>query len=244
MAYGAEPAGAGALAHTIYIRPSRQLIAQSWQWPPTWHRAFEQATAELGLAVATCLLNGLPVTKRLIAPQLSVEGVEFRVRRRGASVYIAVLEFTGPETGPDAPGPDGGCQQPRSADGLGLGLRGSGRTFHLVVFHGYMPPMPAQNILSFSLFARAIQNGNGNGNDRAVYSNVVNSTGLLHLPAKYSLATTSGTVQADPFGLGYCHERWPGSASSSSESKTSHMAFCTRSRCAGTHRVWRQNCPV
>jgi hypothetical protein len=191
MAYGAEPAGPGALAHTIYIRPSPELIARSWHWPACWHRAFEYATAELGLAAATCILNGLRLTKRLIALQLSIESVKFRVRRRGASIYIAVLEFTGPETGPDAPGPDGGCQQPRSADGLGLGLRGSGKTFHLVVFHGYMPAVPAQNVLQLNLFDKIMPRANDK--DHAVHS-----TDQLRLPGEYCVKAESECVQANP----------------------------------------------
>jgi len=192
MAYGAEPAGA--LALTIYVRPSRQLEARSWYWPASWHQAFEDATAELGLAAATCVLYGLPLTKRLIALQLTIECVAFRVRRSGASIYISVQDFTGPETGPDAPGPGGGCQQPRSVDGLVLGLRGSGRFFHLVVFHGYMPAIPMQNVLSLGIFERGMQNRNGN--NQTAYSDCP-----LQLPYGYFLAMTSHSRQAIAVGL-------------------------------------------
>src|SRR5262245_16297537 len=137
MAYGAETAGARALAHTIYVRPSRELIAQSWQWPASWHDSFEQTMSELALAAVTCILEGIPVTEQPITLQLADVSVAFRMQHEGLRTYIAVLEFTGPEIGPDAPGPNGGCQQPRPADGLVLGLRGSGRTFQLVVFQGY-----------------------------------------------------------------------------------------------------------
>jgi hypothetical protein len=191
MAYGAEPAGPGALAHTIYIRPSRELIARSWHWPASWHEAFEYATVELGLAAATCILGGLRLSKRLIAMQLSVDGVEFRVKLKGTSVYIAVLEFTGPATGPDAPGPDGGCQQPRSADGLGLGLRGSGKIFRLVVFHGYMPPIPAQNVFSWNFFERTV--AGVNDKDHSLHSRYT-----LQVPAEYLVKSESGNVQASP----------------------------------------------
>jgi hypothetical protein len=161
MACGAEIAGARALAHTIYVRPSRELIAQSWQWPASWHEAFEQTMAQIALATVTCILEGLPVTERLIALQLTDACVAFRIERTASRTYIAVLMFTGPGNGPDAPGPNGGCQQPRPADGLVLGLRGSGRTFQLVVFQGYMPaiPGPARNVLALRLFERAILKG-------------------------------------------------------------------------------------
>jgi hypothetical protein len=156
MAYGAEPAGAVALAHTIYVRPSREIISQSWQWPASWHEAFEQTMAQIALAAVTCILEGLPVTERLIALQLTDACVAFRIERKGSRTYIAVLTFTGPENGPDAPGPNGGCQQPRPADGLVLGLRGSGRTFQLVVFQGHMPaiPGPAWNVLALWQFEK------------------------------------------------------------------------------------------
>jgi hypothetical protein len=157
MAYGAETAGASALAHTIYIRLSRDLIDRSWQWPDAWHRAFEQASAELALAAATCVLEGDPVTTSLIEVQLDGACLELQIESKGTSITITFLAFTGPETGPD--GPNGGCQQPRAAEGLALGLRGSGRRFRLVVFHGYMPaiPGPACNGLSEGLIEEAIQ---------------------------------------------------------------------------------------
>jgi hypothetical protein len=201
MAYGAEPAGAAALAHTIYVRPSRQLIAQSWHWPASWHLAFEYATAELVLAAATCVLCGLPVTKARIAAQLSIECVKFLVRRKGTSVYIAVLEFTGPQTGPDAPGPDGGCQQPRAADGLAVGLRGSGRTFQLVVFHGYMPaiPAPVQNSWSLGLFERPMYNKYDNY--ETTPANIVHSDDILQFPAQYLPVKALGSAPTNQIGL-------------------------------------------
>ena len=66
MAYGAEPAGAEALAHTIYIWPSRELVASSWHWPESWHTAFEQAASQIGRAVAVCVLGGLPVSEEML----------------------------------------------------------------------------------------------------------------------------------------------------------------------------------
>lgn len=161
MAFGAETAGAGALAYTIYVRPSRDLVDRSWQWPESRHRAFERMRAELALAAATCILEGLPVTAFSIAQQLTLDGVEIEVEvdRKGARIVITVVAFS-PQGGPDAPGPNGGCEQPRPADGLALGLRGSGRVFHIVVFDGYMPsvPGPARNLLSLGSFEAPILN--------------------------------------------------------------------------------------
>ncbi len=218
MAYGAEPAGAGALAHTIYVRPSRELIAQSWQWPASWHEAFEQTMAELALAAVTRVLEGLPVTERLIALQLTDVCVAFRIEREGSRTYIAVLEFTGPENGPNAPGPNGGCQQPRPADGLVLGLRGSGRIFQLVVFQGYMPaiPGPARNVLSFCVFERVIRTGiDGDcvAHSAATYSNAVRSNSKYPNDLfQYLLGRPSRGVRANHLGVSIANARptlWP-----------------------------------
>jgi hypothetical protein len=149
MAYGAEPAGAHSSSHTIYVWPSKELAAKSWYWPASWHDAFQHAAGRIGLAVAMCVLEGQPLGRRQALLRLSMGTVRISVRRRGTSIFVSVHEFTGPETpGPDTPGPDGGArQQPRSVDGLVLGLRGSGRSSYLVVFHGYMPPAPAESSL-------------------------------------------------------------------------------------------------
>jgi hypothetical protein len=150
MAYGAEPAGVDGPAHTIYVWPSRELTAKSWYWPASWHEAFQHAAGRIGLAVAMCVLEGQPLGQRKAVLRLSMGCVRISIRRKGASIFVNVHEFTGPETpGPDTPGPDGGArQQPSSVDGLVLGLRGSGRSSYLVVFHGYMPPVPVENSLS------------------------------------------------------------------------------------------------
>ena len=149
MAYGAEPAGGHGPSHTIYVWPSRELTAKSWYWPASWHEAFQHAAGRIGLAVAICVLEGQPIGRRQAALRLSMGTLLISVRRRGASTIVNVHEFTGPETpGPDTPGPDGGARQPSCVDGLVLGLRGSGRSSYLVVFHGYMPPTPAENSLS------------------------------------------------------------------------------------------------
>ena len=147
MAYGAAPAG-DSLAHTIYIWPSSELIAKSWQWPASWLEAFEHAAGRLGLAVAFCVLDGLPLSDKQVTLRLSVGCLKFSIERRDGSIVIAVSEFTGPQLpGPDAPGPSGARQQPCSVGGLVLGLRGSRKYSRLVVFHGFMPPIPGSNIL-------------------------------------------------------------------------------------------------
>jgi hypothetical protein len=206
MAYGAETAGARALAYTIYIRPSRDLVDRSWQWPESWHRAYERAAAELALAAATCVLDDLRFTDAPIELDLDAARIAFQIECKGARIYIAVLAFTGPQDGPDAPGPNGGCPQPRSIDGLVLGLRGSGRVFHLVVFHGYMPaiPGPAQSALLWNLFGKAIETGIHSYRaiqSMYVYSNAVCLTcvylnDLLPALADYFQARASQGAQA------------------------------------------------
>jgi hypothetical protein len=90
--------------------------------------------------------------------QLSIGSIAFRVKRTGASSVVTVSAYTGPGSpGPDAPGPTGTRQQPRSVDGLVLGLRGSGRSFHLVVFDGFMPPSPAENLRPSSKCGKALR---------------------------------------------------------------------------------------
>jgi hypothetical protein len=149
MVFDAEAAGAKARSHTIYVWPSNELIAQSWHWPASWHEAFEFATGRIGLAVAVCLLDGRPFARRRVTLDLSLGSVTFSVRRAGTSIVVTVSAFTGPEP-PRPEGPDGGHRQPRAADGLVLGLRGSGRSYYLAVFHGHMPAVPAENRLPFA----------------------------------------------------------------------------------------------
>jgi len=145
MAYGAEPVRGDCLTHTIYIWPSRQLVAGSSYWPQSWHEAFEQAASQLGSVVASYVLGGLPVTRQPITMELPVGCIRFSVKCRGTSIYIAVSDFEGPEDpGPDAPGPNGGTRRRSSpADGLILGLRGTGKSFTVVTFYGPLPPIPA-----------------------------------------------------------------------------------------------------
>jgi hypothetical protein len=130
----------------IYVWPSKELIQKSWSWPLSWHDAFQDAASRIGLAVAIYLLEGSPFSWRPISLQLSIGFTRFRVKSRGTSIFITVVEFTGPD-GPDAPGPDGE-RQPSAVDGLVLGLHGAGDTAYVVVFHGHMPPVPAGELSS------------------------------------------------------------------------------------------------
>jgi len=143
MAFGTEMVGPGALACTIHIWPSHELTAQSWHWPASWHDAFECAAGLLGLAAATHVLAGRSFSEQQFELPLSAGRVKFSVTRRGETIMITISDFTGP----DSPCPDGGARQPSSVDGLVLGLRGSGRHFRLVVFHGFMPSIPMINEL-------------------------------------------------------------------------------------------------
>lgn len=154
MSFGAEPAEGYAFAHTVHIWPSRELIARSWHWSEAWHAAYEQAASEIGRAVAVCVLGGLPVADRPIAMELPTGCVSFSVSLWGTSIYVSITEFEGPG-GPDAPGPDGGSRQPRPADGLVLGLRGTGKCFALVTFYGHLPPLPTGFINSSEDMGRA-----------------------------------------------------------------------------------------
>jgi hypothetical protein len=140
MAYDAEFARVGALAQVIYVWPSRELTSRSWSWPGGWHEAFQDAASRLGLAVALYDLDGRRFTRRLVELQVSVGTVAFRVKRRGASIFVTVSGFTASVS----PRPDGpnGTRQPRAADGLVLGLHGSARGVYLAVFYGQMPPVP------------------------------------------------------------------------------------------------------
>jgi hypothetical protein len=166
MAYATKPAGADPLAHTIYVWPSQQLIARSWAWPEAWHAAYEHAASEVGRDVAVRVLGGLAAREQSIELKLGVAWVSFTVRVFETSIFVSITAFDGPD-GPDSPGPNGGREQPRSADGLILGLRGTGKSFVLVTFYGYLPPLPvgySPGNLAPVLFSKG--NGIGNaGND-------------------------------------------------------------------------------
>jgi len=114
MAYATKPAGADPLAHTIYVWPSQQLIARSWAWPEAWHAAYEHAASEVGRDVAVRVLGGLAVREQSIELKLGVVWVSFTVRVFETSIFVSITAFEGPD-GPDSPGPNGGCEQPRSA---------------------------------------------------------------------------------------------------------------------------------
>jgi hypothetical protein len=65
----------------------------------------------------------------------------FTVHVSGTSIDVVIWDFEGPEDpGPDAPGPNGGMHQ--TADGLVLGLRGTGKDFTIATFYGPMRPIP------------------------------------------------------------------------------------------------------
>jgi hypothetical protein len=141
MAYATKPAGADPLAHTIYIWPSQELVARSWDWPEARHVAYEHAASEVGREVAVHVLGGLAIREQSIELRLAAGWISFTVRVFGTSIFVSIAAFEEPD-GPDSPGPGGGCEQPRSADGLILGLRGTGKCFSLVTFYGYLPPLP------------------------------------------------------------------------------------------------------
>lgn len=144
MAYGAQASGIPPLIRTIYVWPTPALIAVSWNWPPAWHQAYAHLAGALGVAAMLSALEGKPIDELAIEMPDGVDSVTFKFAQTATSIHITVTSFTGP----DAPGPNGGArQQPCTIDGLVLGLRGSGKYLHLVVFYGYMPPTPITNIL-------------------------------------------------------------------------------------------------
>jgi hypothetical protein len=149
MAIGAAPRGPGSLAWTIYIWPSQELVAKSWDWPQARHEAFERALTVLAIAAATCILDGRPFGGQHARSPISSDYLSFSAVRRGDSVHITITDFGGPESpDPDWPGPNGGASQPKPVDGLVVGLRGSDRYYRMVVFHGFMAPIPATNVLT------------------------------------------------------------------------------------------------
>jgi hypothetical protein len=195
MAYGAEPAGADTLAHTIHIWPSQELIARSWSWSEAWHAAYEQAASEVGRAVAVCVLGGLSVSEQPIAMELPAGYVSFSVSLWGTSIQISITAFEGPG-GPDAPGPDGGCRQPRPADGLVLGLRGTGKCFALVTFYGYLPPLPAGCNIPARTISRAFARG-----DAPIGDVEIDTSAYLKYPAQFPIAWTRQRADAGLAGI-------------------------------------------
>jgi hypothetical protein len=161
MAHGTELTGAGAPAQFIYVWPSRKLIARSWSWPASWHEAFQDAASRIGLAVALHALGNSRLTRGVVAMQLSTGFVRFRVERRGASVRVTVVAFAAPDAG--RPSLPDDAPQPDAADGLILGLHGCDRGYYLVVFHGHMPPIPAENGLAIASVPPAANRRRGRG---------------------------------------------------------------------------------
>jgi len=152
MAIGAAPRGPGSLAWTIQIQPSPDLVARSWHWPQSRHGAFDLAVAALAIAAATCILDGRPFGGQRAESPICDGWLTYSVACRADSVLITVTDFSGPDSpDPDWPGPNGGAAQPKPVDSLVIGLRGSYRYCHMVVFHGFMAPIPTINILT-SLF--------------------------------------------------------------------------------------------
>ena len=185
MAYATKPAGADPLAHTIYVWPSQELIARSWAWPEAQHAAYEHAASEVGREVAVRVLGGIAVSEQSIELNLGAGWVSFTVRVFETSIFVSITAFEGSD-GPDSPGPNGGCEQPRSADGLILGLRGTGKSFVLVTFYGYLPPLPV-GYWPGKLAPILASKGNGIGN-------AGNSSGrLLKILQEFPMSATDGS---------------------------------------------------
>jgi hypothetical protein len=142
MADDRKAVGGGCLTHTLYVWPAHEVIAQSAYWTSRWHEAFERVARRLGEGVACCVLGGLPVCPEPIPMELLPTGkLIFTVHVSGTSIHVVIWDFEGPEDpGPDAPGPNGGVR--RTADGLVLGLRGTGKDFSIATFYGPMRPIP------------------------------------------------------------------------------------------------------
>jgi hypothetical protein len=140
MAFAGELVGAAASGPFIYVWPSRDLTSRSWCWPASWHDAFQDAASRIGLAVAIYALDGGRFTGRPVSLQLSIGAIKFRVKRRGNSLDITVVAFTGPDHSPDSPD---GTRQPSAVEGLILGLHGSSENAYIVVFHGQTPFVPS-----------------------------------------------------------------------------------------------------
>lgn len=147
MADDRKAVGGGCLTHTLYVWPAFEVIAQSAYWPWWWHRAFERVARQLGEGVACCVLGGLPVCPEAIPMELLPTGkLIFTVHVSGTSIDVVIWDFEGPEDpGPDAPGPNGGMH--RTADGLVLGLRGTGKDFSIATFYGPMRPIPLGSLV-------------------------------------------------------------------------------------------------
>jgi hypothetical protein len=147
MTIGAAPRGPGSLAWTIQILPSPELATRSWHWPQSRHAAFDLAVSALAIAAATCILDGRPFGGQQVKSPICDGCLTYTLVRRGDGVLITITDFSGPQSpDPDWPGPNGGASQPKPAAGLVVGLRGAGRYYRMVEFHGFMVPIPATNI--------------------------------------------------------------------------------------------------
>jgi hypothetical protein len=139
MAYAEQPAENNLLAFTIHVWPTDDLLARSWTWCERWREAYEHVAGALGLAAATQVLQGGSFVQCQMDVATSGGRVTFAISQVGATVYITISDFSGPHS----PDPNGGIgQQPVSVGGLVLGVRGSNRYFHVVVFHGVLPSIP------------------------------------------------------------------------------------------------------
>jgi hypothetical protein len=144
MAFGEQLRDDNALAYTIHVWPTRELVDESWGWPESWHAAYEEFAWMLGLAVATQVLEGGSFARREVEITTSISCVQFRISQTGTTIHITISGFAGPH----APGPNGGItQQPTAIGGLVLGLHGANRYFYVAVFHGVIPDIPVSNIL-------------------------------------------------------------------------------------------------
>jgi hypothetical protein len=140
MAYGEEVAREIPRAFMIHVWPTAELIAESWGWPESWHTAYAQIAWTLGLAAATQVLEGGSFDGQTSEFCPPIGCVRFTIAQAGTTIHITISDFAGPH----APGPNGGIgQQPTTIGGLVLGLREANGYFHVVVFHGAAPEVPA-----------------------------------------------------------------------------------------------------
>ena len=147
MAYGEEVAREIPRAFMIHVWPTDELIAKSWGWPESWHTAYAQIAWTLGLAAATQVVDGGSFDGQTGEFGPPIGCVRFTISQAGTTVHITISDFAGPQAPP--PPPNGGIgQQPTTIGGLVLGLREANGYFHVVVFHGATPEIPASGTTS------------------------------------------------------------------------------------------------
>lgn len=189
--------GGGCLTHTLYVWPDREVIADSVYWPLAWHLAFDKAARQLGERVACCVLGGLPICPEPISIELLPSGwLEFSVHVSGTSIDVVIWTFEGPDgPEPDAPGPNGGVRR-STADGLVLGLRGTGKSFSITTFYdGPVPRIPVGHVVEVRVLALrpcARNAGTGEGEQRR------RATRLPALGKTTSWVTTTGPRAVPP----------------------------------------------